>query len=282
MDVSTKTLPVVFKEERFRTPLRTERQIGLWVDRIGSGGGSEMPARFRVLGQYAAVYVTRGQGEFHSPSTGVVPVRAGEAMLLFPREPHRYGSRAGWQTQWIVWNGPDAERLEALGYLGPQTAVVPDPLGAVEEAFTALAGIMAREDLAAVLERKTLVLTMLLRLHQSSRSIGRRPGADQLMRQAVAYLAREYASQIPVDELARRFKLSPTHFRRLFKEFTGRSPREFVTAQRMSRAKALLSAGLPVKEVAARVGYDDVFYFMRVFKKVAGTSPGRYALLLGG
>ena len=51
---------------------------------------------------------------------------------------------------------------------------------------------------------------------------------------------------------------------------------DFITSLRISRAKQLLAEGKSIKEVAALVGYSDVFYFMRIFKKVTGITPGQF------
>ena len=70
--------------------------------------------------------------------------------------------------------------------------------------------------------------------------------------------------------------LSVTHFHRLFRKHTGRSPTEFIKAQRISRSKQLLMGGSSIKSAGAKVGYTDPHYFMRVFKKTTGQSAGHF------
>ncbi len=79
-----------------------------------------------------------------------------------------------------------------------------------------------------------------------------------------------------ISRLSQRVGMSASHFRRLFKEHTGRSPQAFITALRISKAKELLAEGMRVGEVAEHVGYDDAFYFMRVFKQLTGVSAGKF------
>ena len=62
MDFTTMRKLPIYKEQRFRSPLNTEHDIGLWVDRIGSKSTSEKPLRLRQLGQYGAVYIENGKG----------------------------------------------------------------------------------------------------------------------------------------------------------------------------------------------------------------------------
>lgn len=278
MDFSTidnANIPI-HHEERFRTPCRAERDIGLWADRIGCAVEKGSPNALRRLGQYGAVYIERGSGEFVSETTGRVSVAAGEVMLLFPEEPHMYYSVNGWLTKWIVWNGSEAPMLEALGYISKSSSVIVDSYGVMDRAYQALDGIMGSEDIAAILQRKNIILHMVLELFALSRQSGLADKNERVVANVVEFLNENYRETFSISELADRFHLSETHFRRLFKAYTGRSPREFVTAARMSEAKRLLSNGAAIKEVARLVGYDDMFYFMRVFKRTTGMSAGRF------
>ncbi len=279
MDFSiTSDLPV-HREEQFRTPSGPERAVGLWVDRIGASFNDYGRKRLRILGQFAAVRVDAGQGDFFSPATGPLPVHAGQAIILFPDEPHLYMPRNRWQTRWVVWNGPEAHNLLQLGYLAKDRAVIDDPLAAVADAHRRLQPNIHREDLAEILDRKNTILHMVLALFRSSRRSDQANAGPERIEPILAFLADHCADQTAIDELARHFNLSPPTLRRLFKTHTGRSPREFVTSLRISRAKELLAQGRPIKEVAATVGYDDQFYFMKVFKKTTGVPPGKFAFM---
>lgn len=275
MEFSTVPHVPVFRSEKFRTPSPVEEKVGLWVDRIGAGAGERTWKGLRILGLYAAVFVTKGRGTFISRTAGAATVQAGDTMLLFPEEPAVYAADGSWQTLWVVWSGSDATRLETCGYLNPRRPVVRDRLNATQRAFNSLSPIMANEDLAAVLKRKSIILDQVADLYSASIRF-RRP-TDARMQSAVSFLTAHYAENLVIPDLAGRFNLSPTHFRRLFKEYAGRGPRGFITALRISRAKELLSKGLPIKKIATLTGYRDVFYFMRVFKVVVGTPPGKFA-----
>ncbi|MGC3957754.1 MAG: helix-turn-helix transcriptional regulator [Verrucomicrobiota bacterium] len=74
--------------------------------------------------------------------------------------------------------------------------------------------------------------------------------------------------------------ISPSHFFAVFKRQTGFAPLDFFIRLRMQRACELLgTTSLSVKEVAAELGYDDPFYFSRVFKTVSGIAPTDYRRL---
>ena len=105
-------------------------------------------------------------------------------------------------------------------------------------------------------------------------------GSVLQIEQSIAYMAQHLDRPLQVATLAAKAKLSPSHFFALFKRRTGTAPMDYFTRLRMQHACQLLNeASLSVKEVAALMGYDDPFYFSRVFKSVFAVAPVHYRSL---
>ena len=278
MDKSAKDVGVPVKSERFRTPLSIEREIGLWVDRIGSGTGFYMREKkeYRLLGLYAAVAVEPGNGVFYSEKTGEIPVRSGDTMILFPNVPSMYGPREKWHSKWIVWGGPEAEKLERVGFLNPNQPIRRQFFYSVSNAHNILTDIIDSEDLAAILERKKIILDLIINIYKSGDAEKRNTNTASLIVSAVRQMHSLYPHEIPIPDLAKKYSLSETHFRRLFKVYTGRSPKEFMISLKISKAKEFLTQGKSIKETASLLGYRDELYFMRTFKKVTGITAGKF------
>ncbi|MBD3241734.1 MAG: helix-turn-helix domain-containing protein, partial [Chitinivibrionales bacterium] len=249
----------------FRAPSRLERQLGLWVDRVGEKIDAVYPDRSRLLGLYGVVYVCEGRGRFESRAGGTHAVSAGQCMLLFPDDPHRYGACEGmWRTRWIVWGGERARTLHRLGYLDPRRPLVADRGGAVTRTHRALLPLMGAADPASCLHGGNLIHALVLELYRAQRAAIGDTGTCDRIRDVIAYLDAHYLEQPRPSELATRFAISYTHLRRLFRRATGESMKEYIIRKRISRAKELLLAGVrPIKRVAAAVGYEDEYYFMR-------------------
>jgi len=95
--------------------------------------------------------------------------------------------------------------------------------------------------------------------------------------QSIAYMVRHLNKPLKVATLAAQANISPSHFFALFKRRIGSAPIDYFTRLRMQRACRLLEqTPLSVKEVAAELGYDDPFYFSRVFKSVNRMAPSDY------
>ncbi|THF82769.1 helix-turn-helix domain-containing protein [Cohnella fermenti] len=97
------------------------------------------------------------------------------------------------------------------------------------------------------------------------------------LEQVKAYMEDRHASPLPIEELARLTGRSPNSFGESFKKAFGRSASDYLTELRIGTAKRLLrESGLTMREIAARSGYGDEFYFSRKFKKVVGVPPSVY------
>jgi len=101
--------------------------------------------------------------------------------------------------------------------------------------------------------------------------------------QSIAYMMRHLDEPLQVATLAARVNISPSHFFALFKRQIGCAPIDYFIRLRMQHACRLLDETvLSVKEVAATLGYEDPFYFSRIFKSVNSVAPSEYRLLRNG
>ncbi|MEV4904120.1 AraC family transcriptional regulator [Streptomyces albidoflavus] len=82
---------------------------------------------------------------------------------------------------------------------------------------------------------------------------------------------------LTLDEAAALLHAHPAHLVRAFSGAFGIAPHRYLTTLRVGRARRLLLDGLPPGEVAAAAGFYDQSHLNRHFKKVVGTTPGRYA-----
>ena len=107
--------------------------------------------------------------------------------------------------------------------------------------------------------------------------------AVRKIEQSITYMLRHLDESLQVATLAAQANISASHFFALFKRRIGCAPIDYFIRLRMQHACRLLDETvLSVKEVAATLGYDDPFYFSRVFKSVNHVAPSEYRLLQNG
>lgn len=117
-----------------------------------------------------------------------------------------------------------------------------------------------------------------LRTHLRPRSADReRPTAPGLAHGLRELLDARLLHGVTLDEAARLLHAHPTHLVRAFSGEFGIAPHQYLTARRLDRARRLLLDGLPPGEVAAATGFYDQSHLNRSFKRLVGTTPGRFA-----
>ena len=84
-------------------------------------------------------------------------------------------------------------------------------------------------------------------------------------------------NKIDIAQIALENGMSQKKFRSVFKSIMKKTPKEYIIGCKIEKAKELLQTGrYQVSEVAYMLGYDDVFYFSKLFKRKTGTSPKNY------
>ena len=98
-----------------------------------------------------------------------------------------------------------------------------------------------------------------------------------LLDRVKAYIAKNYRRHITTEELAGICYFSIEYFCRFFKRMTGRTALAYVNEYRIEKATVLLlKTDEPIGDIAESVGFEDLNYFSRVFKKIKKCSPGEY------
>lgn len=107
--------------------------------------------------------------------------------------------------------------------------------------------------------------------------------ADILMRKTkrfsdvFEFIEQHYFQTITLSELAKKAHMSEGYFCRMFKQSTGRTPMNYINHLRIEKSVILLNQGIcNVTEAGMSVGFDDINYFSRVFKKHMLQSPEHY------
>ena len=98
-----------------------------------------------------------------------------------------------------------------------------------------------------------------------------------IIRETIDYMKNNLDKTIRIEDFADLNKYSVSHFSKLFRLTTGMSPIEYFIHLKMQKACQLLyTEDSRVKQIAALLGYDDPYYFSRLFKKYMNISPETY------
>ena len=100
-----------------------------------------------------------------------------------------------------------------------------------------------------------------------------------LLQKLLRYLEQHYAdTTLSLTSLSEVFQLTPSYISEYFKERTGMKYVEYLTTLRITRAKELLLSvpDMKIVEICSRVGFMNTETFIRTFKRLEGTSPGKF------
>ncbi|MDR1948112.1 MAG: response regulator [Spirochaetaceae bacterium] len=91
------------------------------------------------------------------------------------------------------------------------------------------------------------------------------------------YINAHVTETVTLQSLCRHFGISQTYMSRLFRKYTNQSFINYLTSLRIEKAKGYLAnKDTLIKDAAAMAGFNDQFYFSRVFRSVTGQSPSDY------
>jgi len=94
---------------------------------------------------------------------------------------------------------------------------------------------------------------------------------------AISYIQLNLHRDLSVSYLAKRANLHTDYFSRLFYQHTGERPVRYIHEKRIERAQYLMvTTQMTYAEIATQTGFENVFYFSKIFKKITGMSPGNY------
>lgn len=209
-------------------------------------------------------------------------VVSGQLAIIPPRRSHRYGTGENdpWSIYWCHAAGAVAERFAKLLTGDASSAVVsivdyPRLIGAFEMLTDLISHGYGLNNLIYASTGLAHLLGIAFSLTQTE--ISDRSGAVDRVRQTATYLRDRPHAHINVPDLARMCNLSLSHFCALFKATMGFPPLDYFLRIKTQRACALLATtDLPLKRVAAQIGFEDPLYFSRVFRRIQGLSPREY------
>ncbi len=161
----------------------------------------------------------------------------------------------------------------ALSLSGCQSLHLPDP-GMLEEKFRRIRHWLSEPSPQTV--APLLGLTMEILVDVSLRLRQRQPESS-LLYQVQAYLENDQESGLSLQQLADKMGTSSATLNRLFRQHLQTSPAQFRIERKIEQAKYFLQhTSLSIKEIAARLGYCNQFYFSKEFKRKTGASPSQF------
>lgn len=224
------------------------------------------------------IYCTDGQAFLNMEGESYT-VSAGDLLLLPAGTRHRYTAHpeAPWTIHWVHYTGPLATDFQK--YMGFDSSVRIRHLGRQPRLLVDFNGLLSVRQTgfraSGLIHAANRLRQLLTAIPISIDDTGHERTAE--LDTIHNYMHERLDERITLEQLADLAGLSPAHFATRYKEQTGTSPIQHFLHLKVERACQMLDAtSLSFADISHRLGYDDAYYFSRLFKKVMGQSPRDY------
>jgi len=255
----------------------------LFITDIGYYPKARFHFRERPSGssQFILIYCVEGNGEIRLNET-THSISADHFFIVPTGMSHAYHSdeQNPWSIYWIHFSGLKSGNYsrfagQPLPIERGKTSRISDRVDLFSEIFRNLDRGFSVE----TLEYVNLCLPHLLAsfTHLNQFRLIKESGEKDPVAQSINFMIEHLTKKLKLDEIATETGLSASHYSRLFQNRTGHSPIDYFIQLKIQRACRLLdNSGWMIADVAREMGFDDQFYFSRVFRKVMGMTPGEY------
>ena len=272
-------VPGIVKKKILRDP----RVSDLYITHIGIFPKALGHLRNRPLGcsQFILIYCVEGFGwiEVRGLRKKIGP---NQLFIIPSKTPCSYGAdlQNPWTNYWIHYTGKNAEIYSpAIGQIieipASGNSRIEDRLILFEEMLQNVEDHFMFEKVvyANICLKQFLTSVKHLNVYRSAR----KEPENYLVKKVIVYMKNNLHKNLRISALAETCNCSSSNIYKLFKQNLGSSPQDFFIHLKMEKAcKYLTHTGLKVKEVGVKLGYEDQYYFSRIFTKHIGQSPANY------
>ena len=232
--------------------------------------------------EYILIYCTEGNGiiEIYGQSLRIAP---NTLYIIPPETPHKYEAvkKDPWTIYWMHFRGSQALQIYQKFCVKRIPVVKKIPFKKKRiELFENIINVLGKGYSMDNLEYINISLWQLFSSFLFQDYFGEvgesLPEADPVS-SAIQFMQDNLENNISVNEIAQQFNYSSSHFFSIFKKRTGYSPIHYFNQLKIQKSCQHLSfSDVSVKELSYMLGFEDPFYFSRLFKKTMGLSPLQY------
>ncbi len=237
------------------------------------------------IGQYVFIYCIDGSGWFELNGT-TYDVHAGQYFILPAGIPHTYASTDSdpWTIYWAHFSGSAARHFVSSDP-APRTIApghdsrIADRINIFEEIYSTLDDSFAIENIryAVALFHHFLESMRYLNLY---RKVGNQKHDSDVIESTIHYMAENVERRLTLTDIADYSGFSPSYLSSMFKKRTGYSPLTYFNLLKIRKACELINTtDMKLTQISFKLGFDDQFYFSRLFSKIMGMSPRAYRAL---
>jgi AraC-like DNA-binding protein len=234
----------------------------------------------RILDEYQLLYIIKGEGVFTSASYKKTNISTGTMILLFPGEWHSYhpNEKTGWSELWVGFKGFNMDFRVQNGFFNPKNPIF--KIGISQLIITQYEEIFNNIELQKV-GFQQLVSGMILSIlgnvyyKNQNNSFSNNPITEKI--NEACKMFQNPTEELSPQQIAESLNVSYSWFRRVFKDYTGLSPNQYILQVKLNRSKELLiNSFLSISEIAFQLGFESISQFSNFFRQKEKISPSNF------
>ena len=231
-------------------------------------------------------YVVRGKGTLMANGTrgtdNVFHISGGQGFLIFPGQITTYFADKDypWEYTWLEFDGLKAKELIALTKLTADNPIyTPSDSKTAEFLMHEMAYISHNPQQSPynIIGHLYLFIDYLTSSCRRESTMRNTKMSDFYIKEAINFIEQKFMQNISIEDIAERCGINRSYLTKIFKQSTGKSPKEFLIIYRMSKAQTLLrTTELSIADVGKAISYNNQLNFSRAFKNFCGFSPSQW------
>jgi AraC-like DNA-binding protein len=250
---------------------------------------NEHPALFRsvaegrVLPTFQIIYITAGAGTLEVGET-TYALKPGSVFILLPGMKHRYQPvfETGWYEYWVGFQGEYFTKLQEKGILSRDRIFFEAGLhDFMVSTFNQIIDEVKTQRPLFQLKACSLIVSLLAEILTRERRKDQPNSYQKIVEKTKCLMETNIFSALSLPDIAEQIGVSTAKLNEVFKTYTSMTPYQYFIHIKILKAESLLEQkDVSVKEVAHSLGFEDQYYFSRLFKQKTGIAPSDWNKLL--
>jgi AraC-like DNA-binding protein len=237
----------------------------------------------RTLPEFQIVYISRGQGVFGAEGK-TYRVEPGSMLFLLPGMKHFYKPdlETGWREHWAGFNGGYFTRLVEEGILSrKQVFFTPGLRDSILNTFNQIIEEVRAQRPLFQLKACSGIISLISEMLASERRQEQPNYYKEIVEKAKCLMEANAYGTVDLPNIAEQTGVSTSRLNEIFKTYTAMTPYQYFIHIKIHKAENILEQeNISIKEAAFKLGFEDQYYFSRLFRSKTGMSPTEWKKII--
>jgi AraC-like DNA-binding protein len=232
---------------------------------------------------FILIYCTAGEGWYKIGEKNYT-VKENQYVILPPETPYSFGASESdpWTIYWIHFKGKMAGSFFTPSMIPRQ--ILPDDHSRLQDRIQLFEEIYENLGLSYHSDHYCYASLCLFHFLASFKYLQQfrllrnlQENQYRFSEKVIYYMKENIGKNLSLEQIAKHFGLSPSHFSLRFQEETKQSPIKYFIALKIEKACQYIElSNMKICDIYPKLGFQDAAYFSRIFGKIMGVSPSKY------